>query len=129
MGLDAYAYATDDTTLPVTDENLSEDTADRFWYGRKIYFLQDWMEHLYHSKGGTSDFNCSPVEVDLADLVNLENDLNGNLVPSTGQPYFLVPDNQDLIDFSYEIECITKFISDARFYITQNHRIFYDSWH
>jgi hypothetical protein len=88
MGLDQYAH---------TIDNNGEREELAYW--RKHPNLQGWMENLWHTKGcpgkpeesnslGMSDFNCIPVELDHADLDNLEQAIDGNKLPSTEGFFF-----------------------------------------
>ena len=61
MGLDMFAYVTDET--PATPVDFPEpENHEELHYWRKHPNLHGWMERLYEAKGGASgDFNLAPM--------------------------------------------------------------------
>lgn len=84
MGLDMYAY-----TVPAAEAGEQQVDFDmgkfssidrRFAYWRKFNHLHGWMHRLYEQKGGkSSDFNCDTLRLTLADINQLEDDLNAKM--------------------------------------------------
>src|ERR1039458_672982 len=84
MGLDMYAYATEDATSAKEVLDLDLENREEFFYWRKHPNLHGWMEALYRSKGGTAEsFNCVPVRLDPADLDALEAAVKEDALPET----------------------------------------------
>ena len=54
MGLDMYAYATEEATSAEDFADLGLESREEFFYWRKHPNLHGWMEALYRSKGGTA---------------------------------------------------------------------------
>lgn len=74
MGLDMYVYAT--KAKPDLSAGPDAEPLEWFHYWRKHYPLHDWMKALYLRKGGRpSRFNLGAVDLDGADLDQLEADL------------------------------------------------------
>jgi len=100
MGLDMYAWrvkaedAIGDFEIARNEENSAK--VEELAYWRKHHDLHGWMERLYRLKGGTKEsFNCVPVQLSMADLNALENDVLNNLLPETQGFFFGTnpPDN------------------------------------
>lgn len=86
MGLDMYAYKTKE---PVADYGFkTPEDAVEIQYWRKHPNLHGWMEALYHRKGGTEEFNITPVRLDEADIDALENAVQQNQLPHTTGFFF-----------------------------------------
>mgnify|MGYP001168251597 CR=1 FL=1 len=107
MGLDQYAFA-----------SKGEERIE-LAYWRKHANLQGWMQDLFEEKGGTGQFNCTPVELDEDDLDRLEKEHN-NLETRTG--FFWGASRPE------DVEATANFISVAREYIKKGYTIEYDSW-
>lgn len=121
MGLDMYAFATDEAPEREADFEASKDSA-QFFYWRKHPKLHGWMERLYRQKGGQDpDFNCVNLLLTSADLDQLETDILFNGLPVTTGFFFgesLAGENEgDLI-----------FIHKARDLISEGNSVFYTSW-
>ena len=120
MGLDMYAYATDDATSDV--DYLDPETREEFFYWRKHPNLHGWMETLYRSKGGTAEsFNCVPLRLDPADLDALEAAVKNDALPVTEGFFFGVSDGSEKADD-------LLFIRKARDAIAEGDTVFYTSW-
>jgi len=127
MGLDQYAYATYKkirvkTVLGVVVDKTKENRKVDFAVWRKHPALQEWMEQLYHKKGGKEQvFNCVPVQLTLQDINALENAVRGNHLPHTTGFFFGEDQPEDeLLDL--------EFIKQARDYIEKGWKVFYTSW-
>jgi hypothetical protein len=122
MGLDMYAYATEEATSAEDVLKLDLENHEEFFYWRKHPNLHGWMEALYRSKGGTAEsFNCVPVRLDPADLDTLEAAVKNDALPVTEGFFFGVSDGSEKAD---DLEFIRK----AREAIADGDTIFYSSW-
>ena len=111
MGLDQYAMAR---------KEGQEDQEIAYW--RKHPNLQGWMENLWRMKGNTGEFNCVDVELNAANLDELEYDIRFNQLPDT-QGFFFGK-NSDV----YYKEQDLEFIADASEAIEQGYKVIYTSW-
>lgn len=120
MGLDMYAYATNDRpTCPVDFET---DNHVRLHYWRKHPGLHGWMEELYREKGGQADtFNCVSVELTTDDLDHLEADIKAGALPETCGFFFGESDGS-------EAEDDLQFITKARETLATGASVYYSSW-
>ena len=119
MGLDMYAYSAPKGEDPRDDNVKTTELA----YWRKFNALHGWMEDLYREKGGTAEFNCVPVKLELEDLDRLETVLEGGkLEPRTG--FFFGA--QEV--WPEDVESAQRFIADARDAIADGRDVYYDSW-
>ncbi len=114
MGLDQYAKV----------RNPKTEVVEEFHYWRKHNALQGWMENLWKSKGNTGEFNCEPVELSLADLDALENDLLGTNLPKTEGFFFGYDTSRDESRLMDDL----SFIRQARQHLNAGKQIAYDSW-
>jgi len=93
-----------------------------FCYWRKFNELHGWMEDLYASRGGESDFNCIPIRLYPDDLDKLEADFNaGNLTSRSGFFWGEAADEE-------EMQEVPAFIKKARQAIADGYAVYYDSW-
>ncbi len=121
MGLDMYAYTTDEPITEAVDFSEPQ-KAEELHYWRKHPNLHGWMERLYHDKGGAnSDFNMSPVKLDLADLDQLEGSIRKRNLPGTEGCFFGQSDGS-------EIEDDLDFVKKARGAIEQGRSVYYFAW-
>lgn len=119
MGLDMYAYTTDEK--PVTPVDFSTDDRTELHYWRKHPNLHGWMENLYREKGGRAkSFNIVSVELTLDDLDQLEADVRAGILPETSGFFFGVSDGS-------EVEDDLAFIAIAREAIGQGKPVLYTS--
>ena len=83
MGLDMYAYVTDEK--PTKEVDFPEpETYEELHYWRKHPNLHGWMQRLYVRKGGGDEnFNNVPVVLTRDDLEELETALVKNRLPVT----------------------------------------------
>jgi hypothetical protein len=122
MGLDMYAYATEEATSAEEVLDLDLENREEFFYWRKHPNLHGWMEALYRSKGGTAEsFNCVAVRLDPADLDALEAAVKADALPVTEGFFFGVSDGSEKAD---DLEFIRK----AREAIAEGDTVFYSSW-
>lgn len=123
MGLDQYAYKVANVKS-LTDLAFPKGAmVDKdFDYWRKFYGLQNWMENLYHEKGGTEDFNCTPVRLTLQDLDRLERDMQ--------KDDFYEDRIWDTLEEEkkYTVEHLEEFIKNAREALAEGYAVYYDSW-
>lgn len=87
MGLDQSAYV----LLPEeagTSQTSSDAWGLEIFRWRKHPNLHGWMEALYRAKGGTGEFNCMAVRLELSDLEALEADVRADRLPHTTGFFF-----------------------------------------
>ena len=128
MGLDMYAWRVkaEDAIGDFEIARNEEDSAkvEEMFYWRKHHDLHGWMERLYRLKGGTKEsFNCVPVQLSMADLNALENDVLNNLLPET-QGFFFGTNPPDDYSKNQDME----FIGKAKVAIAAGDAVYYDSW-
>lgn len=89
MGLDQYAYTRNENTKP------SEAEPKFIW--RKHAKLQEWMEQLFLEKTGqTSEkLNCGELELNSADIEDLEALVNDRALPESPGGFFFGHQFQD----------------------------------
>lgn len=122
MGLDMYAYVTDDLDDERdVDFTVSEKTELHRWWGHRP--LHVWMRELYLCKGGIdSMFNCNNLALAPEELDQLETDLLAWSKPGTnGFAFFGECDEGD-------IEDDLDFIRKAREAMAAGHSVYYTSW-
>jgi hypothetical protein len=90
-------------------------------YWRKHPNLHGWMQRLWHSKGGTGDFNGDELELTWADIELLEQDINNKHLPRTGGFFFGDPADD------YYREQDLAFIRNAKAELFLGLRVFYNS--
>ena len=128
MGLDQYA-----SKINKDGERIE------IAYWRKHNRLQGWMENLYIQKGGTEEFNCVDVELELTDIIQLEEDINTRSLPETGgfffgtDSYYQGLDIKDPNNFNgngmYEdLQNDLKFITLAKDLLNSGTKVVYSSW-
>lgn len=129
MGLDMYCLKVLNTSAdaagntPKSDESL--DVVDRdFAYWRKFNALHGWMERLYNEKGGTEEFNCQLVRLELGDIDRLESDAKAKLLAPMAGFFFgaQAPFNDDARDE------VLEFCTKARAALNEGFALYYDSW-
>jgi hypothetical protein len=123
MGLDMYAYTAPRhlVTQPV-DFDADDLPSIEFHYWRKHPNLHGWMRQLYLIKGGKDfDFNCNPVELNLMDLDQLEQDIINDKLPYTCGFFFAKSDGSERDDD-------LLFIEKARQAIAEGLAVYYTSW-
>lgn len=129
MGLDMFARSLDieieedvDFEIPVGNI-VNQDVG----YWRKCNTLQGWMEKLYVQKGGTEEFNCTPLKIVSEDLDALEEALKDpekNLPPTEG--FFF---GAQLPMSAEEIITTREFIKNARAEIEKGRTVYYVCWY
>lgn len=119
MGLDMYAYKTKQP-VPQFDFEMPDDTV-QIAYWRKHPNLHGWMEALYQRKGGTQEFNCAQVKLELSDLDELEKAVAGNCLPHTSGFFFGESCPEDRVNDR-------AFILIAREALRSGYNVFYSSW-
>ncbi|MEW5423903.1 phosphoglycerate kinase [Amorphus sp. 3PC139-8] len=120
MGLDMYAFATDQQIADEVD--FSAEGATEIFYWRKHPNLHGWMERLYSEKGGASPvFNCVNVQLTAADIDRLEADIKAGALPHT-EGFFFGASNGS------ETEGDLTFVAKARELIEAGATVFYTSW-
>ena len=118
MGLDQYAYKI--TKIGLTDFSYPE--REEFDYWRKFYGLQNWMENLYHEKGGKKEFNCVPVRLTLQDIERLERDMQEDEFYEDRFYESLEEEKK------HEFEHLKEFIENAKNVLATGYAVYYDSW-
>lgn len=127
MGLDQFAYRTrvkPSKSVDFGDEVYKDNLeSEEIHYWRKHPNLHGWMERLYREKGGSSDFNCRPVELTQGDIDRLaESILDGELPQTSGFFFGQSMGNQE--EESDDLE----FCKRASAAISAGYTVFYDSW-
>jgi len=120
MGLDMYAYTTDEKPAAFVDFESDAPTQIHYW--RKHPNLHGWMERLYRENNGKAEsFNCVNLVLTAEDLDRLEADIiDGNLPPTTGF-FFGQSDGTERPDD-------LVFVDRAREAIAAGLTVFYSSW-
>ena len=74
MGLDQYAHRVKES---ISADGVTQTTVEQehITYWRKHHDLQDWMEKRWRDAGGEGIFNCEKLDLTLADLDSLEEDV------------------------------------------------------
>lgn len=120
MGLDMYAYATDELPARPVDFTIDENAELHYW--RKHPNLHGWMEELYYEKGGTAEsFNCVNVRLTVEDLDRLEADIKASDLPPTSGFFFGASDGT-------ETENDLQFVAKARQAVAKGKIVYYSSW-
>ena len=121
MGLDMYAYATEETPLASVDFSEPQ-KMEELHYWRKHPNLHGWMEALYKAKGGSNpDLNLDPVTLTAADLDALEAAIRGEELPETSGFFFGQSEGT-------EQEDDLDFVQKARAAIREGRTVFYLAW-
>ena len=113
MGLDQQAYTKD-------KEGQCETIQD--W--RKHNALDGWMQSLWTTKGGTGEWNCSEVELNMHDIEQLEACVVSDSLPET-MGFFYGGDSR--LD-EYKKEQTLEFISNAYDTLREGNKVFYSAW-
>lgn len=119
MGLDQYAHwVSPDRLLAEQETDFTFENAEiimrdnEFFYWRKHWPLQEWMQKLYVEKGGTDPtFNCVNLQLTMRDLQTLEQDLKND--PELFENY----------------DTNAAFIQRSFNELDNGNRIFYTSWY
>lgn len=90
MGLDMYAMTTKRRRNSAIDFAVHKGD-EQIHYWRKHPDLHGWMEQLYYAKGGSNDFNCTPVTLTSDDLDDLEASIRDRTLPETTGFFFGLP--------------------------------------
>lgn len=130
MGLDQFAYMT--KVKPTNDVDFqdevygtseSENDHEEIHYWRKHPNLHGYMERLYREKGGESEFNCRPVQLEQQDIDQLALAIINNELPRTSGFFF--GESEDTLTERQEDLEFCKVASNA---IKEGYTVFYDSW-
>lgn len=122
MGLDMYAYTTEEKIDAQVDFEENPSWACQFHYWRKHPNLHGWMERLYREKGGSAEeFNCVNVMLSTDDLDRLEADIKAGKLPDTNGFFFGQSDGTESADD-------LAFIARARECIARDQQVYYTSW-
>ncbi|MBI5721427.1 MAG: phosphoglycerate kinase [Burkholderiales bacterium] len=119
MGLDMYAYSTDQTLSRLDFEKPKDRKEIAYW--RKHANLHGWMEQLYRSHGGAQRFNCVNVALTAEDIDALERTVLADELPFTEGFFFgesIPEDKEDDI----------AFIAKARECLAAGKSVYYTSW-
>jgi hypothetical protein len=129
MGLDMYAFSVPAAVAGDTQVDVdSQEQATQLAYWRKFNALHGWMEDLYRAKGGTGEFNCNTVRLDLKDLDTLaalleEHKTTGKALKSVSGFFF---GGSEI--YPADITDTLTFIERAKQAIADGQVVFYDSW-
>lgn len=124
MGLDMYAFSVSSADAGdfAVDLPYEEDRdKNEIFYWRKFNALHGWMEDLYRRKGGTKEFNCTTVRIDLEDLDRLLLEAD-ELKPVAG--FFF---GEQTI-YPEDRESINAFVNAAQMEMASGRVVYYDSW-
>ncbi len=120
MGLDMYAFTTNEKPPAPADFEISQ--SERLHYWRKHPDLHGWMEVLYRDKHGSAElFNCVNLALTADDLDRLEADIRESRLPHTEGFFFGDSDGSELEDD-------LAFIEKARKALADNLTVYYTSW-
>lgn len=122
MGLDMYAYTTDEIPNSPVDFEVNEENREDLDYWRKHPNLHGWMRDLYFDKGGIDpEFNCVNLQLTAEDLDKLESDIKDDLLPPTEGFFFGVSDKETIFDL--------EFIKNARLALKEGKTVYYTAWY
>ena len=126
MGLDMYAFSTPlanvEDEFSVVDENKN----DEIMYWRKNRFIHNYMEKLYHQKGGEEEFDCQYVRLTTDDLLTLKEVIeSGEIKDYDNEGFFFGHGGYDEKMKEKDI----KFIAGAIDTIGWGNAIFYYAWY
>lgn len=120
MGLDMYAFTTDQTVDQPVDFTVAD--AQELHYWRKHPNLHGWFHSLYRHKGGSDQsFNCVNLSITADDLDALEHAIQSRTLPDTCGFFF---GHSDGSEFEDDLE----FIAKARAAIENGRTVYYTSW-
>lgn len=119
MGLDQYAYKTLEPIASVDFIDPEDSELIQDW--RKHPNLHGFMVKLYDSKGGSGEMNCDNLQLTLADLNDLEIQVDAGTLPYTNGCFFGTSEPEDRIS---DLE----FIYRAKLCINEGYNIFYSAW-
>lgn len=122
MGLDAYAFVTEETIEGEVDFESPGRCTTEIKYWRQFHELNDWFCTIYLSKGGQrNDFNCVNVLLTVDDLQALK-----VAAPTLHNKPWLgkqrIPDLETITD-------IINFCNDAIREINDGNKVFYNCWY
>jgi hypothetical protein len=109
MGLDMFAYSTQERNVNSDFSVKNEDVLDEFFYWRKHPNLHGWFEKLYMQKGGDQIFNWQYVRITIDDILELEPTIKNKSLPYTKVFFFgesceeFIKDDLTFIDKAKEI--------------------------
>lgn len=125
MGLDQYAFSTDDI------ENIKEGNVHFEFEWRKHAKLHEFMVDVFNKKGGVNGehgFNCNPVELSIDDIDQLEKAINTKTLPHSEGGCFWGHQFQEESQEEYR-EIDLEFCQWARQVLSGgSRRVFYDCW-
>lgn len=110
MGLDQYAY--------------KRKPGEKLHYWRKHNALHGWMQNEWVNRGGSGEFNCVELRLDLETLDRLEKDIKEQKLPDTRGFFFGGDSRFDEEQQQDDLE----FIKKAREAIADGYEVIYDSW-
>lgn len=121
MGLDMYAYMTNEPLTDEVDFAFPEDAGDlHAWH--KHPNLHGWMEQRYRAKGGDAvEFNLRGLQLTSDHLDDLEQAVCNKALPETEGFFFGASDGSEMEDDLH-------FIRKARAAIANGFSVYYDSW-
>lgn len=129
MGLDMYAWKTKKENIKENDENAIE-----LAYWRKHNRLHGYMGNLWESKGCPNqhednyEFNCTPMELNKQDLLDLRQVIKKKEMPDT-DGFFFGHDSYDEGEYQEKVDKYDlKFVTDGLRAIRQGYKVVYDSW-
>lgn len=139
MGLDQYAYRIP-KKYKIDSLSFSKEISDKelvfsreFFYLRKNYLVDDFMQDLYVAKGGKEEFNCKYVEVteeDLDALYKLLTDkkyITGSALEFEGiKQEFYEKIGATYTPITSEVEVYTEDAQDGLEFIEAAHRVLQD---
>lgn len=138
MGLDQYAYRVPKMYKIDAFHFSKEMPEDEFFYLRKNYLVDDFMQNLYVAKGGKEEFNCKYVEVTEEDIDKFSKML-GNRNSIIEQERQRIKDMESIYeelgvkiqlkDTSYEdVEEALEFIEACYNVLKDDELIYYSNW-
>lgn len=123
MGLDMYAYRTEEPVEGDFGFELPDGATTETHYWRKFNNLHGWMDKLYSEKGGTDDFNCVNLKLTKEDLERLIKE--APTLQSTVGFFFGSQNEMDEDD----IQNVTDFCNSSIAAIEEGDTIIYSAWY
>ena len=126
MGLDMYAFSTPLANVKDEISVVNENSLDEIKYWRKNRFIHNYMEKLYHQKGGEEEFDCHYVRLTTDDLLTLKELIeSGDIAKYNSEGFFFGHGGYD----EHMKEQDIQFIVDAIDTIGWGNAIYYYAWY
>ena len=123
MGLDQYAWARE------REEEENSEGHDYKFEWRKHAKLQEFMEQKFVEKTGddAGSLNCGQLELNVADITELETRLQTNTMPSSQGGFFYGHQFQNESEAEYKDQDLA-FIEWAKSELEEGNKVIYSCW-